>query len=670
MSHLNQIWQPKTVPNNQQLPFPSCESIHHDRIYTKTSLKSNPNSLIESINQEIIKVSESHNRAAKSLSEHRKFRQDLQSIEQQSDPNCSNTMSSKLVHHQYNSPIDLYSMNNIKKTIEAHSELIAPGVKGINFMKSNEPVNRESEVYKLVMEEERRSKSPAPQQASTGSLGPSTIYPNGVSMSAQPYRVHGSSPQNRDATHWCKDNLPGSGHEDGIRSTVVDSKPKCCECGQPINGPFAKLQDRFIHPHCFNCTTCGTSLKNSGYFTINDKLYCDIHARHVTNVMRLNYNFEPNKLSHQPAPSSTNNSSSVNERREVSWQRSPTAVKLIGQDEPKNVTRVENSTEYSPSRGVANNWPTVDQNKRACNHHGNNCCISCTICSMPTVDRTTTISTMFSDCSAVNHCNRQCSCGQSTRGLTSAGKDIVWTWRPTLASNHRSCGQNCRPIHEMMSEPSTNKDMVREIEGSLAPIRSNQNACLPHSVLPVCVQCKTEIHGPYILAGRSTWCKPCSEANFICFSCKRSLLNCGFIERGGESSGARRSQYYCETCYEHHLAPTCSKCLMKIKGDCLNALGKQWHPSCFVCGHCRQPFGNSSFYLEDNVPYCRRDWDLLFTTKCSSCSNPIQAGDKWIDALNKSYHADCFRCATCHTKLEGSTFYCKGGRPLCKIHAR
>lgn len=32
---------------------------------------------------------------------------------------------------------------------------------------------------------------------------------------------------------------------------------------------------------CFKCSTCGTSLKNVGYYNINNKLYCDIHAKLV-----------------------------------------------------------------------------------------------------------------------------------------------------------------------------------------------------------------------------------------------------------------------------------------------------------------------------------------------------------------------------------------------------
>lgn len=59
-----------------------------------------------------------------------------------------------LVNKQYNSPINLFSNKNIAETIKAHSELLAPGVVGINFMKQDAPVNKESDVYKAIIEEE------------------------------------------------------------------------------------------------------------------------------------------------------------------------------------------------------------------------------------------------------------------------------------------------------------------------------------------------------------------------------------------------------------------------------------------------------------------------------------------------------------------------------------
>lgn len=46
-----------------------------------------------------------------------------------------------------------------------------------------------------------------------------------------------------------------------------------------FSGVFVRIKDKNLHVDCFKCATCGTSLKNQGYFNLNNKLYCDIHAK-------------------------------------------------------------------------------------------------------------------------------------------------------------------------------------------------------------------------------------------------------------------------------------------------------------------------------------------------------------------------------------------------------
>ncbi|MFH4974042.1 hypothetical protein AB6A40_000751 [Gnathostoma spinigerum] len=177
--------------------------------------------------------------------------------------------------------------------------------------------------------------------------------------------------------------------------------------------------------------------------------------------------------------------------------------------------------------------------------------------------------------------------------------------------------------------------------------------------VPYCEECKQQIRGAYVLANGRTWC----PEHFTCAnrSCNRKLLDIGFVEDKG--------QKYCEHCFESLIAPHCAKCSRPITADCLNALQKQWHPYCFVCVHCHKPFGNSAFYLEQGQPYCEADWNALFTTKCVACKFPIEAGDRWVEALGSAYHSNCFNCTHCNVNLEGESFYAKNGAPYCKLHA-
>ena len=46
-----------------------------------------------------------------------------------------------------------------------------------------------------------------------------------------------------------------------------------------FSGVFVRIKDKNLHVECFKCATCGSSLKNQGYYNLNNKLYCDVHAR-------------------------------------------------------------------------------------------------------------------------------------------------------------------------------------------------------------------------------------------------------------------------------------------------------------------------------------------------------------------------------------------------------
>nr|XP_017090249.2 PDZ and LIM domain protein Zasp isoform X6 [Drosophila bipectinata] len=185
-------------------------------------------------------------------------------------------------------------------------------------------------------------------------------------------------------------------------------------------------------------------------------------------------------------------------------------------------------------------------------------------------------------------------------------------------------------------------------------------AAAPGVRIPLCNSCNVQIRGPFITALGRIWCPD----HFICVNgnCRRPLQDIGFVEEKGD--------LYCEYCFEKFLAPTCSNCAGKIKGDCLNAIGKHFHPECFTCGQCGKIFGNRPFFLEDGQAYCEADWNELFTTKCFACGFPVEAGDRWVEALNHNYHSQCFNCTFCKQNLEGQSFYNKGGRPFCKNHAR
>ncbi|XP_012506739.1 PREDICTED: LIM domain-binding protein 3 isoform X3 [Propithecus coquereli] len=174
---------------------------------------------------------------------------------------------------------------------------------------------------------------------------------------------------------------------------------------------------------------------------------------------------------------------------------------------------------------------------------------------------------------------------------------------------------------------------------------------------PLCGHCNSVIRGPFLVAMGRSW----HPEEFNCAYCKTSLADMCFVEE--------QNNVYCERCYEQFFAPICAKCNTKIMGEVMHALRQTWHTTCFVCAACKKPFGNSLFHMEDGEPYCEKDYVNLFSTKCHGCDFPVEAGDKFIEALGHTWHDTCFICAVCHVNLEGQPFYSKKDRPLCKKHA-
>ncbi|XP_036953912.1 PDZ and LIM domain protein 5a isoform X4 [Acanthopagrus latus] len=174
---------------------------------------------------------------------------------------------------------------------------------------------------------------------------------------------------------------------------------------------------------------------------------------------------------------------------------------------------------------------------------------------------------------------------------------------------------------------------------------------------PMCAHCNMVIRGPFLVAMGKSWHKE----EFNCAHCRASLADTGFVEEQGS--------VYCEHCYEEFFAPTCSRCQDKILGEVINALKQTWHVYCFLCASCQQPIRNNTFHLEDGEPYCERDFYSLFGTGCHGCEFPVEAGDKFLEALGYTWHDTCFVCAVCCTTLEGQTFFSKKDKPLCKKHA-
>ncbi|XP_071953946.1 PDZ and LIM domain protein 5-like isoform X2 [Antedon mediterranea] len=174
---------------------------------------------------------------------------------------------------------------------------------------------------------------------------------------------------------------------------------------------------------------------------------------------------------------------------------------------------------------------------------------------------------------------------------------------------------------------------------------------------PTCEGCGQIIRGPFVSAVGKNW----HPDHFVCVHCHEPLQKIGFVEEKGKM--------YCEKDYSTLYAPKCSKCLQSVVGKCVNALGGQFHPACFVCFHCNKPIEESGFHTNEGKVYCTADHTALFSVMCASCEFAIEPGDEWLEALSASWHSNCFNCNACQINLEGHGFYAKNGKPYCPQHA-
>ncbi|XP_035671057.1 PDZ and LIM domain protein 7-like isoform X4 [Branchiostoma floridae] len=175
---------------------------------------------------------------------------------------------------------------------------------------------------------------------------------------------------------------------------------------------------------------------------------------------------------------------------------------------------------------------------------------------------------------------------------------------------------------------------------------------------PLCDSCNQIIRGPFVVAIGRCWMPDC----FTCAHCKCNLIEMGFVEEEG--------QLYCSTHYKEFFAPLCGKCNEPIAEESIIANDLQFHKHCFLCAKCSCQLDPNGYHLWEGAQICDICFSKTMSTKCIGCDFPIEPGDRWLEALNCAWHTECFCCAVCQADLEGQPFYAKGKKPFCKNHKK
>ncbi|XP_076009045.1 actin-binding LIM protein 2 [Genypterus blacodes] len=154
---------------------------------------------------------------------------------------------------------------------------------------------------------------------------------------------------------------------------------------------------------------------------------------------------------------------------------------------------------------------------------------------------------------------------------------------------------------------------------------------------------------------------------FACKVCGSELAQGGFFVRQGE--------YICTLDYQRMYGTRCFSCQDFIEGEVVSALGKTYHPRCFVCASCKQPFPAG-----DRVTFNGKECICQTCTQPLAVSSPapIQAvhnccgcgkefkNEQSLVALDKHWHLGCFKCKVCN-KVLNAEYISKDGIPFCEM---
>lgn len=164
---------------------------------------------------------------------------------------------------------------------------------------------------------------------------------------------------------------------------------------------------------------------------------------------------------------------------------------------------------------------------------------------------------------------------------------------------------------------------------------------------------------------------PCLEAlgkywHESCFVC----CDCG-DELADRRFFSRKGAIYCRRDYlERFGKSVCAGCMRSFKKNeqAIEAAGRVWHPDHFACAECERSFGDDEpFFVKDKMAYCGDCNDRLFLA-CPQCNQPVLDDQEGLSALGHNWHIACFRCEAGGCSLAEQKFFPRDGKPYCEDH--
>ncbi|XP_041124235.1 actin-binding LIM protein 1-like isoform X15 [Polyodon spathula] len=152
---------------------------------------------------------------------------------------------------------------------------------------------------------------------------------------------------------------------------------------------------------------------------------------------------------------------------------------------------------------------------------------------------------------------------------------------------------------------------------------------------------------------------------FTCKVCGCDLAQGGFFMKNGG--------YLCTLDYQRLHGTRCNGCGDFVEGEVVTALGKTYHPTCFVCTICKRPFpagdrvtfnGKDCLCQRCVQPMSPSPKDISSSSNCAGCGRDIKNGQALL-ALERQWHLGCFKCKACGKVLTGE-YISKDDAPYCE----
>eukprot|EP01097_Dermamoeba_algensis_P002141 TRINITY_DN1850_c0_g1_i2.p1 TRINITY_DN1850_c0_g1~~TRINITY_DN1850_c0_g1_i2.p1 ORF type:complete len:700 (+),score=133.34 TRINITY_DN1850_c0_g1_i2:118-2217(+) len=196
-----------------------------------------------------------------------------------------------------------------------------------------------------------------------------------------------------------------------------------------------------------------------------------------------------------------------------------------------------------------------------------------------------------------------------------------------------------------------------------------------------CDECGGPVEGPFVTNDKGK--KVCS--NCICDSCHHPTPSNKLKPKDGKK--------VCDGCYAPKspgrgalggpsqaspIGDCCKGCSKPLSGQVVQdpTNNNKYHPNCFKCSSCAQPFKDGKMMLVGGKPVCpgchskpkspgRGVAPSSEYGNCHGCHQPITNPNDAMEACGNNYHNKCFKCNNCKKPIANGQYADVNNEPWC-----